>query len=181
MKDELQHSEEYLNKISGGSPGFSVPSNYFETVEASIRNLQKENKFVKAKGFEVPDSYFNKLEDNILAKVSPVKREAPVISLKKRIYKLIPIAAAASIILFIGLNSFIFNKSDEDPFNKLTDSEIENWIANNINLIHDSDFASTYTDIDFDEDLVVPNSISTDELENYLNDKEDIPLILENY
>jgi hypothetical protein len=65
MKDKLQHSEEYLNKKTGGNPGFSVPTNYFETVEASIRNLQKENNFVKAKGFEVPDSYFNKLEDNI--------------------------------------------------------------------------------------------------------------------
>jgi hypothetical protein len=177
MKDKLQRSEEYLNKKAGRSTGFSVPSNYFDTVESSFSTKQKENNFVKEKGFEVPDSYFNKLEDNILAKVSPTKKETPVISLKKRL----SIAAAASIILFIGLNSFIFNNSEEDPFNKLTDSEIESWIANNINLINDSDFAITYADIDFDEDLVLPNSISNDELENYLNDQEDISLTLENY
>jgi hypothetical protein len=181
MKDELKNSIEYLNKKTGGSSGFSVPSNYFKTVEASFSTALKENNFVKVKGFEVPDSYFNKLEDNILAKVSPVKEEVQVISLKKRISKLIPMGAAASIILFIGLNLFIFNKSKEDPFDKLSDNEIENWIANNINLINDNDFAITYADIDFDVDIAVPNSISNDELENYLNDSENISLILENY
>jgi hypothetical protein len=177
MKDKLQHSEEYLNKKTGGNPGFSVPSNYFDTVESSFSTKQKENNFVKAKGFEIPDSYFKKLEDNILAKVSTTKKETPVISLKKRF----SIAAAASIILFIGLNSLIFNNSEEDLFDKLSDSEIESWIANNSNLIHDSDFEITYADIDFDEDLVLANSISNDELENYLSDTENLSLILENY
>jgi hypothetical protein len=158
-----------------------VPSNYFNTVESTFSTKQKENNFVKAKGFEIPDSYFNNLEDNILAKVPTTEKETPVISLKKRLSKLIPTAAAASIILFIGLNSFIFNNSEEDLFDKLSDSEIESWIANNINLINDSDFAITYADIGFDEDLVLPNSISNDELENYLNNTENISIILENY
>ena len=94
--------------------------------------------------------------------------------------RFIPMAAAASLLLFIGVNSFFFNKSEENPFDKLSDSEVENWIANNINLINDSDFAITYSDIEFDEDLAIPNSISNDELENYLNDPENISLILEN-
>lgn len=180
MKNELQNSIEYLNKKSGGSPGFSVPSDYFETVEASFSNTLKENNFVKEKGFEVPDSYFNKLEDSILSKVSPTNREVQVISLKKRISKLIPIAAAASIALFIGLNSFIFNKTSENSLDKLTDSDVENWIANNINLIDINDFTITYSDVEFDEYLSIPNSISNNELENYLNHQENILQILEN-
>tara|TARA_B110001454_G_scaffold213131_1_gene230835 strand:- start:3026 stop:3571 length:546 start_codon:yes stop_codon:yes gene_type:complete len=180
MKNELQNSIEYLKKKSGESPGFSVPPDYFETVEASFSNKLKENNFVKEKGFEVPDSYFNKLEDCILSKVSPTNREVQVISLKKRISKLIPIAAAASIALFIGLNSFIFNKTSENSLDKLTDSDVENWIANNINLIDINDFTITHSDVEFDEYLSIPNSISNNELENYLNHQENILQILEN-
>ena len=89
-------------------------------------------------------------------------------------------ATAASIVLFIGLNSFVFNKAEENLFDKLEDIEVENWISNNINLINDNDFALTYNDIEFDALEIIPNSISNDDLENYLNNEENLSLILEN-
>ena len=180
MENELQDSLDYINKKTGKESGFSVPSNYFETLEDSFSIQLKEENFPKRKGFETPDSYFDNIEDIILAKVSSTKKEVKVISLKERVFKMIPMAAAASIILFIGLNSFIFNKTEENPFDKLADSDVENWISNNINLINDNDFALTYTDIDFDESEMIPNSISNDELENYLSNQDNISLILEN-
>jgi len=181
MKNELQNSMEYLNKKTGRKPGFSVPENYFEIVEESIKNKQKEKNFVKTNGFEVPDSYFKNLEETIIASVSPLKKDIKVIPLKQKVLKFIPVIAAASIVLFLGLNSFFFKKTEENPFDKLTDIEVENWIVNNINLIDDNDFETTYADIEFEEDLAIPSSVSNDELENYLINREEISLILENY
>lgn len=180
MENGNQNSINYINKKTGGKSGFSVPSGYFETIEDSFTTKLKEKHFTKAKGFETPDSYFETIEDVILAKVSSTKKETKVISLKQRIFKMIPLAAAASIVLFIGLNTFIFNRTEANPFDQLADSEVENWVSNHINLIQDTDIALTYTDIDFDESELIPNSISHDELENYLSNQDNISLILEN-
>ncbi|MGB0879042.1 MAG: hypothetical protein ACPGTO_00570 [Polaribacter sp.] len=177
MKNENQNNIDYLNKKTNRDVGFSVPQNYFENLEDAVLVKLAEDHFVKTKGFEVPDSYFDTLEDTILAKVSTSKKEIKIISFKKQILKLIPIAVAASVILFISLNSFIFNKN-EDPFEKLDDNDIENWISNNIDLINDTDIA--YADINFDETEMIPNSISNDDLENYLSNQDNISLILEN-
>lgn len=180
MENEIQNSINYINKKTNGKSGFSVPSNYFKNVEDSFSIQLKEKNFIKTKGFETPDFYFDNLEDVILTKVLSTKKEVKVISLKERVFKIIPLVAAASIVLFIGLNSFIFNKTKENSFDNLADSDVENWITNHINLIEDTDIALTYTDIDFDESEFIPNSISNDELENYLSNQEDISLILEN-
>lgn len=171
---------EFINKQVEGKNGFTVPTNYFDTVEDSFSTKLKEQIFVKTKGFEIPDSYFDKLEDTILSKVSSTEKEVKVITLKQRVFKLIPMVAAASVVLFIGLNSFMFNKTAEDLFDNLADSDVENWISNNINLISDNDLALTYNDIEFDDSETIPNSISTDELENYLSNQNNLSLILEN-
>ena len=180
MENELQNSINYINNKTSGKSGFSIPSNYFENLEDSFTIKLKEESFTKTKGFETPNSYFDNLEDAILTKVLSTKKEVNVISLKERIFKMIPLAAAASIVLFIGLNAFVFDKTAVNPFDTLADSDVENWISNHINLIHDTDIALTYTDIDFDESEMIPNSISNDELENYLSNQDNLSLILEN-
>ena len=180
MENKIENSLDYINKKTGTKSGFSVPSNYFENFEESFNIKLKEEKFVKKQGFEVPASYFDNLEENIFVKIVPVKKEVKVISFKQRVLNLLPIAAAASIALFIGLNSFVFNNPNNDPFNNLADVEVENWISNNINSIYENDEALTFTDIEFDDFETIPNSITNDELEDYLNNQENISLILEN-
>ncbi len=180
MKNELQNSIDFINKKTNDKSGFSVPSNYFETIEDSFTLKLKEENIVKENGFKTPDSYFDELENKILEQVTSTKKETKVISLKQRMLKLIPMAAAASVILFIGLNSFIFDKTDTLNFENLAENELENWIIDNINLINDNDFEIAYNDIDFDESEFVPNSISSDELENYLSNQDNISIILEN-
>ena len=180
MDNNKKHIINGLTSKQEGKSGFTTPKDYFENVENDFFTKLSENSLPNQTGFNTPESYFENLEDTILAKVELPKKEVKVISLKKKIFRIIPMVAAASIVLFIGLNAFIFNKTEENPFDNLADSDVENWISNHINLIEDTDIAFTYTDIDFDESELIPNSISNDELENYLSNQENISLILEN-
>ena len=178
MENDIKNSEYFISTKIGKKTGFKTPSNYFNNLEDAIVAKVTEENFSKKNGFTVSDSYFNNLEENIIKKIT--KKETKIISFKERVLKLIPLATAASIILFIGLNSFIFNKNEENPFDKLADFEVENWISNNISLINDDDLALTYNDVEFDDFETIPNSISNEELENYLNNEENLSLILEN-
>ncbi|MCI2227861.1 hypothetical protein MC378_01695 [Polaribacter sp. MSW13] len=180
MEKNLKNSIQFLNQKTGKTTGFSTPSNYFEEVENQFTTLLFEEKHAKKTVFKTPDNYFDTIDNEILAKVSSTKKEVKVISLKDRLLKFIPVAAAASVVLFIGLNSLVFNKTELSLFDQLDDNDVEQWVSNNINLINDNDIALTYTDIEFEDSEVIPNSISNDELENYLSNHEDISLILEN-
>lgn len=180
MNYNIKNSIAYIHKKTGGKTGFSVPAGFFDKVENSLTRKLKEKALPKNNSFEVPKSYFDELENTILAKVALPKKEAKIISLKEKILKLVPMAAAASIVLFIGLNFFIFQNTKELTFDKLADAEVENWISKNINLINENDIAIVYSDIEFGDSEFIPNSITDDELENYLQNQENISLILEN-
>ena len=80
----------------------------------------------------------------------------------------------------MGLNSYVFNDSEDISFENLADTEIENWLNNNISLIDENDLAMTYSELEFDASDMIPNSISSEELEDYLSHNENISLILEN-
>lgn len=178
MENKIKHSVDYIANKAGKQTSFTTPNNYFDNLEEAIAVKLSEENLPKNNGFTVPNNYFDNIESNILEKIST--KETKVISLKGRISKIIPYVAAASIALFIGINSYIFSSSETSIFDELADSEIENWISNHISSINETDFAIAYSDIEFDESEIIPNSISNDELENYLNDENNISLILEN-
>ena len=180
MEKKLQNSIDYLNKMSDKKSGFSIPMNYFDTLEDNFEIKLLEDNFIKDNGFKLPENYLNSIENNVIAKVFKEKKSTKVITLKEKLLNFIPLAAAASVILFITINSFVFENSNTDPFNNLADIEVENWISENIYSITDNDLTIAYTDVEFDETEFVPNSITDDEIENYLNNQNDISLILEN-
>ena len=105
MENELKNSVQYINNKVGKKTGFSAPTNYFDNLQDSIQAKIAEESFSKKSAFKVPENYFEDLENNVLGRISSEVKETKVISFKERVFKLIPIAAAASIILFIGLNS----------------------------------------------------------------------------
>lgn len=179
MNNNLEHSEEFIQNKVGLENGFSTPKNYFDGLENQVFATLSSEIIPKEHNFNVPIGYFETLEDTILAKVSSQEKIVKVISLKERVLKLIPVAAAASVLLFIGLNSLVFNTTETTIFDELNDTDVEYWISNNIDLIADNDITQTYTDFDFDDEEIIPNSISNDELENYLSNQEDLSLILE--
>ena len=180
MENKIKNSEMYLNSVLGKENGFSVPKNYFNGIEEQFSSFLFVDKVSKKPPLSIPSSYFDTLEDTIIAKVSSEEKTVKVVSFKERVLKIIPFVAAASIVLFIGINSFNFNKNKENIFEKIADSDIENWISNNINLISDDDIDLAYNSVEFDYTETIPNSISNEELENYLSNQNDLSLILEN-
>lgn len=177
MEQKIKNSEAYLNSVLGKESGFSIPENYFNSVEKNIELKFSEEKLVKETGFKMPDSYFTNLEDSILAKVSSEEKETKIISFKERVLKLIPLAAAASVILFIGLNSFVFNKTDELTLDSLSDNDIEYWLdSKTLNTI---DIAIVLND-----DLLAENDFSfttleDENIEDYMNSIDNTSILNE--
>lgn len=139
MSNNKKNSEEFLNSISRKKNGFSIPKNYFNTIEEVINVKLIEERFKNKSGFDIPNRYFKEFEEDLLAKVlSPsLVNEAKVISFKERILKIIPVTVAASVLLFIGLNSFVFDKTAELTLDSLSENEIEYWLNNSDIYLND--------------------------------------------
>jgi len=167
MENKIKNSEEFLNSILGKETGFSLPKNYFDTTEDTIEAKLTAEIFPKKNGFKTPDSYFKDLESEILTKVSTPEKEPKVISFKDRVLKLIPLAAAASIILFIGLNSFVFNKTEELTIDSLSDDDIEFWLDSN--TIHTNDIAIVLENDILEESDFYFSSLEDENIEDYIN------------
>jgi hypothetical protein len=195
MENKIKNSEEYLNSILGKKSGFSIPKNYFNTTEDAIEaklveekftkekgftipenyfspikdgfeTKLSEEKFTKEKGFTIPDAYFKELENDILAKVTKTK-ETKVISFKERVLKFIPIAAAASVILFIGLNSFVFNKTEELTLDSLSDVDIEYWLESN--TLNTNDVTVILQEDLLEDDDFYFATLEDENIEDYIN------------
>lgn len=165
MNKELKNSVQFITDKVGKSTSFTTPKDYFDTFENSFYNKLAEENLPKRTGFSTPETYFETLEETVLSKV--LEKETKVISLKERLLKVIPIAAAASILLFIGLNTFLFKTNKSITLDNLSDSDIEYWMStNNINyndivlvlqddLLKDNDFSLTNIKSETIEDYII--------------------------
>ncbi|PHR68817.1 MAG: hypothetical protein COA67_12230 [Lutibacter sp.] len=154
---------------------FKTPKNYFSTIEDrvfdNIKSKEKENTFA------VPKDYFDTVEDNVIKKL---QKETKVIDFKTRFIKtFLPIAAAASLLLFLTLQLLNRTNNNTDLFAKMEISEIENWIENGDFEIDTYQIAAIYEDTDF-EDLELNQQYTDDNLMDYLNDIDIESLILTN-
>ena len=167
MKHYIKNSEEYLNSISGKESGFSTPKNYFSTIEDSFEVKLIEKEFKKEEGFTIPDSYFTELENDILTKVLSTKKETKLISFKERVLKFIPMTAAAVIILFVGLNSFVFNTTEDFTPDSLSEIDIEYWLDSN--TLDTYEISITIEDIVLDENDFYLAHLEDKTIEDYIN------------
>ena len=169
MDNELKNSEDFIRERTARE-GFSVPENYFDSVEDIFSTKLKEETLPKHDGFKTPENYFDTLEDIILDKVAPLK-VTKVIPLRRRFIKMMPVAAAAIITLLI-----VFNRPAdiEDP----TPDEIANWFENDIYRISSDDISIAFEDVELDDD-VVDTSIDIDDIETYLENIDTSSLLNE--
>jgi hypothetical protein len=177
MENELKHSVLYINNKVGKKTGFSAPTDYFDNLQDSIQAKLAEESFSKKSAFKVPENYFDTLENNVLVRISSEEKETKIISFKERIFKMIPIAAAASIILFIGLNSFVFNTNDEITLDSLSNNDIEYWL--DTNTFHSSDISTVYEDDILDENEFLFTEIKDESIEDYISLIDDPSLLNE--
>ena len=157
-----------IEDISKKKTGFSIPSNYFNNLEDVIATKLSEENFTKENNFEVPDTYFSNLEDTILAKVSSLEKEIKVISFKEKVLKMIPIAAAASIVLFIGLNSFVFKTTKELTLDSLSDDDIEFWFDSS--SLTTNEITLVLKDEILEENDFYFSTIEDETIEDYIHD-----------
>ena len=152
---------------------FKTPKNYFETIEDKVITTVKSNE--QENNFSIPENYFETIEDRVFEKIN---QEPKVINIKTKFVRtFLPIAAAASLLLFLTLK-LSDNKSPQDHLANLESSEIENWINNGDLELNSFEIASVYEDENFD-DLEL-NQLNDDKLVEYLNDIDIESLILTN-
>lgn len=180
MKDNLNNSEDFLKSVLHKDTGFSAPKNYFSEAEDSFSSFLSEDKLPKENGFTVPENYFDALENSIIKKVVPQKG-VKVISLKSMLLKYIPIAAAASVALFLSLNYLNPWNTEEVSFETLAQSDIENWVIENSNELSDQDFVALLHSAIVNENDFALTDIKNDDIEEYIIYSEDISLLNENY
>lgn len=177
MENETRNSEQFIKSTLGNKNPFATPDNYFDAIEDQFSAKLAEESFSKENPFKVSDKYFDSLEDTILAKVHSGKKEVKVISLKDRLLKAIPFAAAASIILFIGLNTFNFKTDNTASLDSLSDADIEYWLDSN--TLHTTDIASVLEDDLLDENAFYFTDIEDESIEDYINTDDNSYLLNE--
>ncbi|MDH5412794.1 MAG: hypothetical protein OEW87_01535 [Flavobacteriaceae bacterium] len=161
-------TEKFPKKI-----GFSVPSSYFKNVENSVlKKLGKENIQTET-GQKIPEAYFESIEDRVFAKLKNEKPEVKVISFRSVLLKrIIPFAAAASLLLFFILNS----NRDTISLDNVASTEIELWIENDLITLDTYEIADVYSDIELDNQ----DYFGDEEIIDYLDDMNLESIILEN-
>ena len=178
MNNEIKNSENFIYQKVGKESGFKVSKNYFETIEDNFAIRLFEENINQHPGFETPEGYFDTLEDSLLRKVNI---KSKVISLRQKLIQIIPLAAVASVLLFIGINSFQFESTTALSFENITDDAIENWLENNSSSIHTEDIATIVSEVELLDNDFAFTDITDDTIENYLYSSEDATVIQELY
>ncbi|WP_439130517.1 hypothetical protein [Polaribacter sp.] len=177
MENEIKHSENFIKNKVGKKPFFDVPTDYFDTIEFDVSAKITEDNFDKTTAFKVPKDYFKNLEQEILANINIDKKSTKVITFRERLFKVIPYAAAASIALFISLNSFVFNINNELNFENISDAEIEYWL--NENTINTSEIITILEDEILDETAFSFANLNDKSIEDYINSIDNTSLLNE--
>ncbi|MCG8796043.1 hypothetical protein [Tenacibaculum finnmarkense] len=166
MDKELKNKIDFISNKAGSKTNFSVPENYFENIEATILSSIQTAHFSKKNSFKTPKNYFNTVDENILSTLNiKTSKEIKTISFYKKILQLIPVAVAASILLFIGLNHLTTDK--KHSFDDITQADISYWYENGYGTSSNDELATILDAEDFDEDVFA--SINKENLEAYLN------------
>jgi hypothetical protein len=180
MKQEINKSEAFLKSVLQNSAGFSVPKDYFKTAEECFLSFLIEKEIPEETGFSVPENYFQNVEKSILKKIG-LKKEAKVISLRSKFLKFTPVAAAASILLFLSINYLTSLQVSEINFDILERTDIENWIVENSNELSDKDFVTLlHNEISNENDFAFTD-LHNHAIEEYMINLEESSLLYENY
>ncbi len=176
MNTDTKHSEDYLNSIFKNKDPFKTPTAYFRNIEDRVLTQLREEQLPNEHSYNVPSNYFEEFEDRLLAHSELSKRKPAVIPLKSRILRFIPAAAAACVVLFIGLN-YVFTNTDT-TFDSISSEALELWFQENTLDVNPRDLFE-FVDADFTENdlLEDDNTISDEDIVAYLETMSDSSLL----
>ena len=147
-----------MKKPDENRKGFQVPEEYFESLDTRLMTRLKAD---SKKGMKVPEGYFEEFE------VKPPRN-------RPEVKNLIWLAAAASILLFFGIQYMDTNQKPLD-WSDLEQEEISSWIESDLTDLNAYDIAEAYPEVE----LNAPN-LSNEELNTYLNETELDQILYEN-
>lgn len=152
-----------FNKDSANR-NFKTPENYFETLEDLVITKLKVQAYNHKKDISIPENYFDTIEDQVFAQL---KRKSKIITLKKAIKYVIPIAIAASFLLIFLLK----NNSNTVTFESIASSEIEAFIESG-NIEYDAEsLILAFPNIELETSEFI-STLSDSEVINYLNNHD---------
>lgn len=163
MKPNKKHIN--LEVLKNIGTGFSVPKDYFKDFEAKV--LSKVST-------DIPVNYFDNLEDKVFNRIQKeVVSKVKTLSLKQRIIKrYVPILAAASVVLFIGLN--FYNNHNTLSFDTLDTTSVSIWLEDSNYNASDSYVLGELLDTNDISNLTALNESSLDDTQllDYLNNTD---------
>jgi hypothetical protein len=178
MNRDTKNIEAYLNNITKDENQFSVPENYFNSLEDSVLSKVIEEQLPGELTYNVPDDYFENFEETLFSNSEFSKKEVRVIHLKSRILKMIPTAAAACILLFVGFN--YFSVTDKNKFDVISSDDLELWVDENYNNYTTTNNIE-FVDTDFIESNILEDdtSLNNEDIFEYLNTIDSSSLLTE--
>ena len=173
MENNSGHiNQDWLSKLPKNS-GHEAPEGYFDSIENSFSMKLAEQSIPTKDGFKTPEGYFDTLESRIIENFEFPKK-GKVISLRKRMIKFLPTAAAASVLLFLSINIFLTeNILPTEP----SSDEIAIWFEENISTITNDDLTSLLSDEDFEDSPFLDDAIDTEDISKYLDENDTYILI----
>jgi hypothetical protein len=161
-----------VSKKNRRERGFKVPGGYFEDFEDKFLHGFSED---RQRGFKVPEGYFESFRFMPeTAKTHPPEKPNLRAIRNRSTTRVIWMAAAASILLFFGLNYF-YNNTSEPGWTSPDQKEISQWIDNELSEVSPYDIAEVYQDVELDLPLA-----DASELEEYLSEIELEQFLVEN-
>lgn len=179
MNKKIKNNTDFITNITGKKTGFTAPKGYFDSLEDEIFAKKISQNFSKTSGFKTSEKYFENFENQILTKFDLPSKKTKVIAFKEIVLQVIPYAAAAIIILFIGFNSLSFEIDTTTNLNKISETEIENWF-NDTNFDTD-DISVILKDVLLEENSFSLTSLKDKNIEDYILSKDDAYLYTEIY
>ncbi|HBS88537.1 MAG: hypothetical protein A2W91_18020 [Bacteroidetes bacterium GWF2_38_335] len=152
----------------------------FNDISPDLKGVKKDNPF------RVPDNYFESFPEKIKSRIAemPVKKTSE----KTLVRKMMPVfyAAAAVVLLIIGVTVVLnFNSNNSVQSGKLLTIKVANPQPINIEIataeIVEEFDESIIIDFYTYEQTVASDSVTQDELYDYIADNIDINTIIDNY
>ena len=164
VKQLVKHKTLHNNHLKQNK--FTVSEEYFNALEDLVITKLKAELLNKAFKTNTPKNYFNNLENQVLQKVKQPKKS-------KIIKLLIPIAVAASLLVVAVLSEYKSNTEST-----ISKNEIENWL--NFEMVENTalDLVATQTDLEIEATFF--ETISNEDMVNYLNETDIENLLYEN-
>ena len=178
MRKSNQNNKNLIEGINNSDAGFNTPLNYFDNLEDTILSKVREEHIPNEISFLAPNDYFSTFDEELLSKIEFPQKESKVISFKSRFLRIIPTAAAACMLLFIGLNYFSIN--EKISFETISSEELELWFDES-NLDNDAINLLEFVDTDFNNNNIIEDdtSINDDDILEYLNTINNSTLLTE--